>query len=132
MRQLAKQHAHKLLPTAKPLGVALRLVVFDCTRELTARKQLQKLRVHTAYLNHGWSSLLSMWSCPGTHFRVTVDQPPQTFLGANRISRFGQQCAMRCLLKHNFRVAHNPPGAQKNARFSAHERVGVKAMIGSP
>lgn len=38
MRQLAKQHGHKLLPTAEPLGVAFGLVVLDCTRELTARK----------------------------------------------------------------------------------------------
>jgi hypothetical protein len=53
MRQLAKQHGHKLLPTAKPLGVALGLVVLDCPSELPARKQLQKLRVHTAYLKHG-------------------------------------------------------------------------------
>jgi hypothetical protein len=53
MRQLAKQHGHKLLPTAETLGVALGLVVLDCPSELPARKQLQKLRVHTAYLKHG-------------------------------------------------------------------------------
>jgi hypothetical protein len=29
MRQLAKRHGHKLLPTAEPLGVALRLVALD-------------------------------------------------------------------------------------------------------
>jgi hypothetical protein len=33
MRQLAKQHGHKLLPTAESLGVALGLVVLDCPRE---------------------------------------------------------------------------------------------------
>jgi hypothetical protein len=53
MRQLAKQHGHKLLPTAEPLGVVLGLVVRDCPSELPERKQLQKLRVHTAYLSHG-------------------------------------------------------------------------------
>src|ERR1035441_861981 len=28
-------------------------IPFDCPSELPARKQLQKLRVHTAYLKHG-------------------------------------------------------------------------------
>jgi hypothetical protein len=53
MRQLAKQHGYKLLPAAEPLGAALGLVVLDGTSELPTRKQLQKLRVHTAYLKHG-------------------------------------------------------------------------------
>src|SRR5208282_1257676 len=29
-----------------------------------------------------------MWSCPGTHFRVTGDQPHQTFLGSSRYPLF--------------------------------------------
>jgi hypothetical protein len=29
-----------------------------------------------------------MWSCVGTHFRVTGDQPPQTVPGSNRYPRF--------------------------------------------
>ena len=29
-----------------------------------------------------------MWSCLGTHFRVTGDQPPQTSLGSNRYPLF--------------------------------------------
>jgi hypothetical protein len=29
-----------------------------------------------------------MWSCLGTHFRVTGDQPPHTFLGSNRYPLF--------------------------------------------
>jgi hypothetical protein len=47
-----------------------------------------------------------MWSCLGTHFRVTADQPLQTFIGSNRIPCFGQQWASRQLPldQHLFRV----------------------------
>ncbi len=34
MRQLAKQHGHKLLPTAEAFGIALGLMVLDRTSEL--------------------------------------------------------------------------------------------------
>jgi hypothetical protein len=36
MRQLTKQHECKLIPTAKSLGVALGLVVFNRPSKLTA------------------------------------------------------------------------------------------------
>jgi hypothetical protein len=36
MRQLAKRQAHKLLPAAAPLGVALGLVVLNLSSELPA------------------------------------------------------------------------------------------------
>src|ERR1700735_2077691 len=71
MRYLAKQHDHKLFPTGEPLGAELGLMLFDSICELSAWKKLQKLRVDTAYLSHGCASLLCLWSCHGTHFRVT-------------------------------------------------------------
>ena len=45
MRQLAKQHGHKLLQLLNPLSLALGPVVLDyCPRELSARKQIAKAR----------------------------------------------------------------------------------------
>jgi hypothetical protein len=53
MRYLAKQHGHELFSAGEPFGVELDLMLLDSLCELSARKKLQKLRIHTAYLSHG-------------------------------------------------------------------------------
>ena len=68
MRHLAKQHGHEWFPAGEPLGVELGLMLLADLSELSAWK---KLRVYTAYLCHGLSSLLWPWLCLGADFRVT-------------------------------------------------------------
>jgi hypothetical protein len=59
MRQLAKQHGHKLLPTAETLGVALGLVVLDCPSELPRAKTVAKA-ASTHCILEAWLILSSL------------------------------------------------------------------------
>jgi hypothetical protein len=49
MRQLAKKHGHKLLPTAEPLGVALGLMVLEAA--LQRVEELQRIAADTSASN---------------------------------------------------------------------------------
>ncbi len=49
---LAKQQGHELLTMGEPVGVELGLMLLDSLVELATWKELQKLRVVTAYLIH--------------------------------------------------------------------------------